>query len=46
MPLHAAKGDALAAADAALYLAKAEGRNRVVVADRRAKPPASLAVSG
>ena len=37
MPVHVARGDALvAAADAALYQAKGQGRNRVVVSDRRA----------
>jgi diguanylate cyclase (GGDEF)-like protein len=41
MPLHVARGDALvAAADAALYQAKGQGRNRVVLSDRRAIPPA------
>jgi hypothetical protein len=36
----------LAAADAALYLAKGQGRNRVVTAaERRAKPLAPVAVS-
>src|SRR5436190_3172336 len=37
MPVHVARGDALvAAADAALYQAKGQGRNRVVVSDRQA----------
>jgi diguanylate cyclase (GGDEF)-like protein len=41
MPLHVARGDALvAAADAALYQAKGQGRNRVVLSDRRAILPA------
>jgi len=41
MPLHVARGDALvAAADAALYQAKGQGRNRVVLSDRRAVLPA------
>jgi diguanylate cyclase (GGDEF)-like protein len=36
MPLHVGKGDALvAAADAALYQAKGQGRNRVMASDRR-----------
>ncbi|MEH2608769.1 diguanylate cyclase [Bradyrhizobium sp. AZCC 1693] len=40
MPLHVARGDALvAAADAALYQAKGQGRNRVVLSDRRAILP-------
>jgi diguanylate cyclase (GGDEF)-like protein len=40
MPLHVARGDALvAAADAALYQAKGQGRNRVVLSDRRAVLP-------
>jgi diguanylate cyclase (GGDEF)-like protein len=41
MPLHVARGDALvAAADAALYQAKGQGRDRVVLSDRRAILPA------
>ena len=41
MPLHVARGDVLvAAADAALYQAKGQGRNRVVLSDRRAILPA------
>lgn len=41
MPLHVARGDALvAAADAALYQAKGQGRNRVILSDRRAVLPA------
>ena len=41
MPLHVARGDALVAAtDAALYQAKGQGRNRVVLSDRRAVLPA------
>ncbi|CAN5282645.1 hypothetical protein BH11PSE4_BH11PSE4_23140 [soil metagenome] len=42
MPLHVARGEELlAAADAALYRAKAEGRNRVIVTERLAMADAA-----
>lgn len=45
MPLHVANGAALvAAADAALYQAKGQGRDRVVVSDRLAIPSQSTEV--